>query len=84
MELKDINTFNQSENVDTKQIFQHMMTKLYYYIMDEELYINTNNPQILVVNKQESLYFHNNPNYRQSLSAEVILLERIDTEFSTY
>ena len=29
MEIKDIKTFHQSENVDTKNIFQQMMTKFY-------------------------------------------------------
>ena len=33
MELKDIKTFHQSENVDTKTIFQQIMPNLYDYIM---------------------------------------------------
>ena len=58
MELKDIKTFHQSENVDTKTLFQQIMPKLYEYIMDAELAVNTNNPQIVVGNNQESLYFN--------------------------
>ena len=34
MELKDIKTFHQSENVDTKTLVHHMMPKFYEYIMD--------------------------------------------------
>ena len=37
MELKDIETFHQSENVDTKALIQQMMPKLYEYIMAAEL-----------------------------------------------
>ena len=33
MELKDINTFHQSENVDTKTTFRSMIPKFYNYIM---------------------------------------------------
>ena len=33
MELKDIKTFHQSENVDTKTLFQKIMPKFYEYIM---------------------------------------------------
>ena len=84
MELKYIKTFCQSENVDTKTIFQQMMSKSYGYIMATEHSVNPNTPHILVGNNQESLYFHNNPNRRYSLSAESILLERIDARFFTY
>ena len=58
MELKDIKTFHQSENVDTKTLFQQIMPKLYEYIMDEELAVNPNTPNILVGNNQEYLYFN--------------------------
>ena len=84
MELNDIKTFHQSENVDTKTIVHQMMPKFYDSIMTEELAFGTNTPQILMGNNQESLYLHNNPNHRHSLSAESILLERIDAEFVTY
>ena len=33
MELKDINTFHQSKNIDTKVLVQKMMPKFYEYIM---------------------------------------------------
>ena len=55
MELKSIKTFHQSENVDTKTIFQKIMPKLYGYIMATELSVNANTPHILVGNNQESL-----------------------------
>ena len=55
MELKYIKTFHQSENVDTKTVFQKIMPKLYGYIMAIELDVNPNTPQIIVVNNQESL-----------------------------
>ena len=48
MELKDIKTFHQSENLDTKILVQQIMTKFYEYIMAGELYVNPNTPQILV------------------------------------
>ena len=52
MELKNINTFHQSENVDTKTLVQKMMLKFYEYIMAAGLSVNQNTPQILVVNNQ--------------------------------
>ena len=70
-----------------------MLPLLYYHfqmpkfcdcIMAAELAVNTITPQILVCNNQESLYLHNNPNHRHSLSAESILLERIGAEFVIY
>ena len=84
MDIKDINAFHQSENVDTKNIVQHMMSNFYDYIMVSELAANPSTPQIVVGNNQYSLYFHNNHNRRQSISAEAILLERIDAKFITY
>ena len=81
MEIKDIRNFYQSENVDTKKIVQRMMPKLYYYIMAAELSVNPKTTHILVENNQESLYSHNNPNPRHSISAEAILLEMIDGRF---
>ena len=54
-DLKDINTYHQSENVDTKIIVQQMMPKFYEYIMAEEISVNPNTPQILVGNNKESL-----------------------------
>ena len=48
MKLKGIKTFCQSENVDTKTLFQKIIPNFYEYIMSEELSINTNNPQIIV------------------------------------
>ena len=48
MELKDINTFHQSKNVDTKVLVQKKIPKLYEYIMDAEISFQTSNPQILV------------------------------------
>ena len=35
MDLKDIKTFHQSKNIDTKVLFQKMMPKFYEYIMAE-------------------------------------------------
>ena len=52
IKLKDIKTFCQSENVDTKQIVQKMMPKLYDHIMAAELDVNTSTPNILVDNSQ--------------------------------
>ena len=52
IKLKDIKTFFQSENVDTKQIVQKMMPKLYDHIMAAELDVNTSTPNILVDNSQ--------------------------------
>ena len=34
MEIKDIKTFHQSENVNTKTLVQQMIPNLYGYIMD--------------------------------------------------
>ena len=50
MELKDIKTFYQSENVDTKTPVQKIMPKFYEYITDAELDVNPNTPHILVGN----------------------------------
>ena len=44
MDIKDINAFHQSENVDTKNLFQKMMPKFYEYIMAEELAVDPNTP----------------------------------------
>ena len=52
MELKNINTFCQSKNVDTKLLFQKMMPKFYEYIMAAELAVCPNTPQILVGNNE--------------------------------
>ena len=52
MEVKDIKTFNQSENVDTKTLVQQMIPKLYEYVMATELAVHPNTPQILVVNNE--------------------------------
>ena len=84
MELKDINNFHQSENMDTKTLVQQTMPKFYEYIIAAELDVNPNTPHIILVNNEECLYFHNNPNHMHSLSAEEILLERIDAEFVIY
>ena len=84
MELKDIKTFHHSGNVDTKALVHHMMPNLYEYIMATELSVHPNTPHILVVNNEESLYFHNNPNRMHSLSSEEILLESIGIEFVIY
>ena len=45
MELKDIKTVYQSENVDTKTLFQLIMPKLYEYIMDAELAVKPKHPK---------------------------------------
>ena len=50
MELKDINNFHQSENMDTKTIVQQIMSKLYDSIIAAELAVNPNTPHILVGN----------------------------------
>ena len=84
MDLKDIKTFHQSENVDTKTLVQHMIPKFYEYIMDAELAANPNTPQKLVGNNKESLYLYNNPNHIYSLSAEEIVLVRIGAEIIIY
>ena len=70
MELKDIKTFHQSENLGTKKTVHQMMPKFYDYIMAAELSVNPRTPQILVGNNKDSLYFHNKPNRRHSLSAD--------------
>ena len=62
MELKDIKTFHQSENMYTKTIVQQMMSKFYNYIMASEIAANPITPHIILYNNQKSLYFHNNPN----------------------
>ena len=84
MEIKDIKTFHQSENVDTKTLVQHMMPNFYEYIMAAELSVHKNTPLILVGNNQYYLYFHNNPNRMHSLLYEAIILERIGSEFVIY
>ena len=81
---KDIMTFHQSENVDTKALIQQMMPKLYEYIMAAELSVHPNTPKILVCNNEESIYFHNNLNRMHYLSSEAILLETIVAEFVIY
>ena len=55
MDLKDIMNFHQSENVDTKTIFQQMMPKFYDYILAAELDINPRTSHILVGNNQDYL-----------------------------
>ena len=84
MELKDIKYFHQIENVDTKTLFQKMISKFYEYIMAAELAVHPNSPQIIVRNNEDSLYFNNNHNCMHSLSSEAILLERIRAEFVIY
>ena len=84
MELKDIKTFYQSKNIDTKVLVKKMMPKFYEYIMDAELAVHPNNAHILVLNNEYYLYFHNKPNRMNSLSSEAILLERIGAEFFIY
>ena len=84
MELKDIKTFHQSKNIDTKVLVQKMMPKFYEYIMAAELAVHPNTPQILVSNNAYYLYFNNNPNRMHSLLSEAILLERIGSEFIIY
>ena len=67
MELKYINNFHQSKNIDTKILVQNMMPNLYEYIMAAELAVHPNTPQILVRNNEDSLYFHKNPNLMHCL-----------------
>ena len=55
MEIKDIKTFHQSENMDTKALVQQMMPKFYEYIMAVEPSVHPNTPQILVRNNEDSL-----------------------------
>ena len=55
MELKDIKTSHQNKNMDIKVLVQKMMPKFDEYIMDEELYVHPNTPQILGHNNEESL-----------------------------
>ena len=62
MELKDIKTFHQSKNIDTKVLGQQMIPKFYEYTIAVELAVHPNTPQILVRNNEYSLYFNNNPN----------------------
>ena len=52
--------------------------------MAEELDVHTNNPQILVGDNEQSLYFHNNPNRMHSSSAEAIMMKRIGAELVIY
>ena len=52
--------------------------------MAAELDVRPNNPQILVRNNEDYLYFHNNPNRMHSLSSEAILLDSIGAEFVIY
>ena len=56
MEIKGTKTFHQSENVDTKTLFQHILPKFYEYIIVAELDFNTNTPQIL---EGKILYLNN-------------------------
>ena len=84
MELKDINTFHQSKNIDTKVLVQKMMPKFYEYIMAAEFDVHPNTPHILLRNNEDPLYFHNNPNRMHSISSKAILLERIGAEFVIY
>ena len=84
MELKDIKTFHQSKNIDTKVLVQKIMPKFYEYIMAAELAVHPNTPQILVRNNEESLYFHNNPNRMHYISSEAIFLERIGANVVIY
>ena len=49
-----------------------------------ELTVNTSTTQILVGNKKESLYFHNNPNRIHSLLSESTLLGQIIAKFVLY
>ena len=55
VELKDIKTFHQSKNVDTKVIVQNMMPKFYEYIMAAEFSFHLNTPHKLARNNKESL-----------------------------
>ena len=84
MELTDIETFHQSENIDTKVLVQKVIPKLYEYIIAAELVVHPHTPQILVRSNDDSLYLHNNPNRIQSLSSEAIILERIGAKFVIY
>ena len=84
MELKDIQTFHQSRNMDTKVLVHKMMPKFYQYTMATEHIFHPNTPKILVHNNEESLYFNNSPNHMHSLSSEEILLEMIGAEFVIY
>ena len=52
MELKDIKTFHQSKNMDTKVLVQKMILKFFECIMAAELSVNQNSPQILVRNNE--------------------------------
>ena len=84
MGLKNINTFYQSKNVDTKLLVQKMMPNFYEYIMATKLAVHPNTPQIIVQNNEESQYFHNNPTCMHSLLYEAILFERIGAKFIIY
>ena len=84
MELKDIKTFYQSENVDTKTLFHQIMPKFYEHSMAAELAFNLNTPQILVGNNKESLYLHNNLNWMHSILSKAIFFENISAEFVIY
>ena len=44
MEIKDIKTFHQSKNIDTKLLVQNMMPKFYECHMAEELAVHTQTP----------------------------------------
>ena len=44
MELKDIKTFHQSKNIDTKVLVQQMIPKFYEYIIAAELAVHPNTP----------------------------------------
>ena len=61
-----------------------MMPKLYEYIMDAELVVHPNTPNILVRKNEYSLFFHNKTNRMDSISYEAILLDRIGAEFVIY
>ena len=52
--------------------------------MAEELDVHKNNPQILVGDNEQSLYFHNNPNRIHSLLSESTLLGQIIAKFVLY
>ena len=67
--------------MDTKKIVQQVIPKFYDYIVAAELSENQNTPLIIVGNNQEYLYFHNNPNNRDSPMYEAIILDKIDAEF---
>ena len=55
IELKDIKTFHQSKNIDTKVLVKKIIPKLYEYIMAAELAFHPNTPHILVRNNEDSL-----------------------------